>query len=32
MTELKTKGAFASSPDRDRKDIVLPSGRSATVL
>ena len=32
MTELKTKGAFASSPERDRKDIVLPSGRSATVL
>lgn len=32
MTELKTKGAFASSPERDRKDIVLPSGRAATVL
>lgn len=32
MTESKTKGAFASSPNRDRKDITLPSGRSVTVL
>lgn len=32
MTAEKTKGVFSTNPDRERREIVLPSGRAVTVL